>query len=656
MVSTLKNELVAALDRYEWPRGQHGFYIPIDYLEKYVTVEAVSAQLLTDCPLLEPQKVADYAETIRAKAQKLYTILLCMDKGHCIADFLDGGISDINLPFLRSDHGTAASIQTPGTKHELCASNHFTTCEKHEHTGCGIKALESWQSHAIRALSRDQWQVLVPIFEPLQDGKIPHYEFDMNTIFPYVEDHQAVNDSYVKSGGYSRVWGVRMHWAHQKIYKSTDPNVSEPLLAIKRPFSRDIRDFKKEANMLSTLALRQHPYLVKLLATYKYKGDYHFVFPYANTNLRGYWDDTRLPYRNRDTYMWGLNQLCGITSGINAIHNFKATEYPLESAEAAPNLPGLNVSVGKYLTVAHEEQKYGRHGDIKPENILWSNELSGSGNEGILQLTDMGLGRFHRLESRSGIDATGLSGSPTYAPPEVCLEKKISRSYDMWSLGCVFMEFVTWLVEGKEQIYQFASARNLLVGEDTYDDLYYTIITQDNGSKHAVVRQSVIDWFKHLKEQARCSDMLKDVLDVVETGMLVINSEDRKKCYDVVKELEKIISKAQTSDSYLLGDMPITDPESGVKLPMGANTRYAPNSTPKPKAVGEATSQILLEDLPGIVVSAHELEGNNVTHGEPSGGSNTHASSHVRQDLSRTTSYPGTTLPIMSSPLHQKLQ
>lgn len=296
--------------------------------------------------------------------------------------------------------------------------------------------------------------------------------------------------------------------------------------------------------MLSTLALREHKYLVKLLATYKYKGDYHFVFPFANANLRGYWDDTGLPYRNRDTYLWFLDQLCGLTSGINAIHNFEATiDLPLDSAEAAPN---LKVSVGKYLTVASGEQKYGRHGDIKPENILWSNELSGSGTEGILQLTDMGLGRFHRLESRSGIDATGLSGSPTYAPPEVLLEKKISRSYDIWSLACVFIEFVTWLVEGHEQVYQFSSKRNLEVSEDNWDDLYYTIITEDNGSKHAVVRQGVIDWFEHLKEQERCSEMLSAVLDVVEQDMLVVNSEDRMKCYDIVKKLERIRSKAST--------------------------------------------------------------------------------------------------------------
>lgn len=230
MASTLKTKLLDALYLFEWPHGQHGYYIPINYLEDYVTVEAVSKQLLRDCPLLQPQKIGEYAKAIRAGAKKLYTILLCMDKGDCIADFLDGGINDTCLPFLRSDHGTEPCIQAAGAKFELCTSNHFATCLKHGHTGCGIKALESWHSRDIRILSRDQWQFLAPIFEPLKNGKIPHYEFYENTIFPYVEDHQTVNDSYVKSGGYSHVWGVRMHWAHQKIYKSTNPKVTASLI------------------------------------------------------------------------------------------------------------------------------------------------------------------------------------------------------------------------------------------------------------------------------------------------------------------------------------------------------------------------------------------------------------------------------------------
>lgn len=231
---TLKSKLLDALYDFEWPHGQDRYYIPVNFLEEYITVKEVSSQLSRDCPQLSSEQNDECAKAICAKAKRLYTILLCMnieiDKGHCILDFLEGGISDNDLPFLRSNHGTEPWAQAKGAKLELCTAHHFNTCFRHSHSGCGIKALESWQAREVRVLSRDQWQVLAPVFEPLKNGKIPNYNFDNNIIFPYVEDHQTVNDSYVKSGGYSHVWGVRMHWAHQKIYKSTNPKVTTSIV------------------------------------------------------------------------------------------------------------------------------------------------------------------------------------------------------------------------------------------------------------------------------------------------------------------------------------------------------------------------------------------------------------------------------------------
>ena len=327
--------------------------------------------------------------------------------------------------------------------------------------------------------------------------------------------------------------------------------------------------------MLRSLNVRNHPHLIKLLATYKYKNHYHLVFPFANTNLRGYWDDTGIPHWNRDTYFWFLRQICGIASGLNAIHNFRAT-LPLGTE---PAHPGLKVSVGTHLTVRKEEEKFGRHGDIKPENILWSNELVDAGKAGILQIADMGLGRFHRLESRSGVDPKTVSGSPTYMPPEVVLEKPVSRAYDIWSLGCVFLEFITWLVEGPSEVYTFSSKRLSTVYDCLEDDTFFSLITQEDGTKLPVVRQGVIEWIDHLRENERCSDMVKELLKLVQSHLLVVDSSKRIRSEPLVAILQRMVAKAENNAEYLLGSAPVMDPEAGVKLPRGPQTRYAPTAT-----------------------------------------------------------------------------
>lgn len=241
--------------------------------------------------------------------------------------------------------------------------------------------------------------------------------------------------------------------------------------------------------MLSRLTQKNHEHLVKLLATYKLKNHYHLIFPYAQSNLRAYWNLTGLPHFNKATCLWFLNQLAGLTSGLGIIHDFPAgSQNTLEPAH--PDLAMYSRRLVKSLRVDPREI-YGRHGDLKPENILWSNDLNGVPRAGILQIADFGLGRFHRLESRSAQDPKKIQGSATYAPPEVTLEEPVSRKYDIWSLGCVFLEFLTWLVEGPRSVYEFSTQRCQAAGDGVEDDTYFTIFNLENGSSYAEVRQGV---------------------------------------------------------------------------------------------------------------------------------------------------------------------
>lgn len=350
------------------------------------------------------------------------------------------------------------------------------------------------------------------------------------------------------------------------------PQVKEPLLAIKQPFSKKRELFQKERDMLSTLATKNHPHLIQLLATYEHNGSFHFMFPFANANLRVYWEETGVPYWNKETYLWFLRQICGLASGLDNIHEFNATKSPLGSE---PTNARAKAAFGKFLAVEDGEEKFGRHGDIKPENILWFNELPQAGKEGVLQITDMGLGRFHRLDSRSKATAHFIGGSPTYMPPEVLLRKLASRAYDVWSMGCVFLEFITWLLEGPQVVEEFTSARGMTAWDGTYDDVYFTVIVGANG-KSAAVREGVTLWFGRLRKHPRCSPMIADLLAIVENQMLVVESEHRVRSSILVRTLQSLYVRAIGSSEYLLGeDISSSDVGKGVKIPSGPKTLYA---------------------------------------------------------------------------------
>jgi serine/threonine protein kinase len=119
------------------------------------------------------------------------------------------------------------------------------------------------------------------------------------------------------------------------------------------------------------------------------------------------------------------------------------------------------------------QRTHGRHGDLKPENILWFKNYKDNDHNsfmGVLKISDFGLTRFHKTASTSRTDPFGIS--PTYRAPEYDVRKKVSQSYDVWSLGCVILEFITWYILGSEEVQAFEHHRveddNSIVKEDVF--------------------------------------------------------------------------------------------------------------------------------------------------------------------------------------------
>lgn len=94
----------------------------------------------------------------------------------------------------------------------------------------------------------------------------------------------------------------------------------------------------------------------------------------------------------------------------------------------------LDLFVQMCLALNHLHDRKIIHRDIKPENIF----LTGAN---VVKLGDFGVATVlsHTLAS-----AETLTGTPYYTSPEICLGKRYNSKTDVWSLGCVLYELVTF--------------------------------------------------------------------------------------------------------------------------------------------------------------------------------------------------------------------
>ena len=134
---------------------------------------------------------------------------------------------------------------------------------------------------------------------------------------------------------------------------------------MKRLHSQNETEFENERKMLQYLALKGHRNLVKLLATYTQDRYHHLLFPFADANLRGYWEQVKIPPRELDTYRWCLDQLIGLVSGLDIIHNFQTSKVGVKLGTDTGNdgLSRIRPSgmASFNLVVQNGEEIFGRH-------------------------------------------------------------------------------------------------------------------------------------------------------------------------------------------------------------------------------------------------------------------------------------------------------
>ncbi|KAH7213846.1 hypothetical protein BKA60DRAFT_405509, partial [Fusarium oxysporum] len=173
---------------------------------------------------------------------------------------------------------------------------------------------------------------------------------------------------------------------------------------------------------------------------------------------------------------------------------------------------------------------YGRHGNIKPENILWFPKYHSK--EDHLAICDFGSTEFNSSHSKSHINADAIYRyTITYQPPDNLIQPEVSQKYNIWSLGCVFLEFVSWFLLGDHAaVDEFPNSRMMKLGNGIVSSDRFFCINSEGRSKSeksAMVKPAVIRWITTLHKIDSCPESIHDFLDLIQWKMLVPNPPQR---------------------------------------------------------------------------------------------------------------------------------
>jgi len=414
---------------------------------------------------------------------KIMAILLLIERQHKIRSFLKHQLHDEDLPLIPVAKGSW----------EL-------RCKKHPDTP--LSCFKKWSGDSIRKFAEWQWTVLAPHFS---QGERKRFE-PLQTL-PFTKWER------VEKGGTSSVYKARIHPDHHNFHDmDSDNSTSSPVtvtfaishnprqdqpsqhsdpnvFAIKRLDNHAAKlNFRKEVGALKKVSRSSHRHIISLLASYEHHENCYLIFPWAETDLSKFWQ-TNTEYGTQDMERWIAVQCQGLADGLATIHREKTTSMD--------SLMRQNTAVREYYDETGELpgglRLFGRHGDIKPENILWFPPTRGSYNhKGTLKIADFGSAE---LSTKPGVPKECGTGSSMYQPPEASPEFAEATlpksSYDIWSLGCLYLEFTAWWFGGPQLVGEFLEKRltpeNLPVKSLVDVPSFFTI--QQDGETSASSRQ-----------------------------------------------------------------------------------------------------------------------------------------------------------------------
>ncbi|TLD13051.1 uncharacterized protein PgNI_04403 [Pyricularia grisea] len=445
---------------------------------------------------------------------RIFALLVLQEKPGLIRAFVDHGVCDDSLPLDIVNNNGSVSLMRLGRPPHVSSSDWF-------------------RPHELEHLKSFQWKLITPCFSFRKTREtVPHYDLPEEAVLPWRDDgnYEGKQGTILgrDQGGSGVVRRVKIEVDSLDIdgldtIIASDPRPDARLFAVKSLRKKNAAaEFSRELEMLKRFGGIQHPHLVTLLATFTHQSRHHFIFPCADLDLDDYWNQKPPERLGSPTYpafiRWVSAQLRGLAEAVYVIHEPTGRRREL-----------LEVS-------GPDGKMYGRHGDLKPQNILWfrgDTEWAAAGEEdparGILVITDLGASAVHSEVSRSNVPNQGLPQTPTYRPPECDMaEGRITRAFDVWTLGCVFLEMASWLLEGTRGRAGFVTSRTSRFLDYGGMDLFYNIQRRGEGEAcEFTVKESVFEYIEKLHRNQSCTWYIHELLDLIHGQMLCVIHQER---------------------------------------------------------------------------------------------------------------------------------
>ncbi|KAG9235386.1 kinase-like domain-containing protein [Amylocarpus encephaloides] len=481
-------------------------FLPLNILQNLITEDNVRANIGSD---VEGQTSSDndgLAKDVVRLAKKVFACLIFVGCQNAIGDLLSEGLTDEKLPLFRSGSGSDRNV--------LSARIDGTT----------FKTFRDWKRPDVDHFLEKQWRVQAPVFDTKVTGG--HFSLNRHCALPLQSKTEEIGSTQL-----STVVKCTLYPGH---YRPASKVIGQFQVAIK--LLRNYKDFERERLNLTTIQNLNNRHLIKHIATCESDSQYYVIFPLANGgSLLDYWARKNEIPRDQGLIFWSLQQMLGLAGAICALHH---------------DLDG---------------EIHCRHGDLKPANVLLFNE--DESEDGLLVIADLGVSRVYEHPThirRSG--TTTKATTRSYQAPEVELElygQPRARTYDIWSLGCVFLEFAIWLLYDFHAIQNFEENRRRPVGNPQAS--FYQMTPE----RKAKIPPEVSDAIKALREDQRCKGgtAVESLVNLIADKLLVTVVEDRYKAEQLRDELQKIVQDAEQNPSYLLNVTGQRSPIPKIFLP-----------------------------------------------------------------------------------------
>ncbi|KAI0856241.1 kinase-like domain-containing protein [Xylaria cubensis] len=584
--STLQKSIQESLVRSEFRYNGGKKFLPSQLFSSLLTRDNIKDDL--------PGASDELITFVHEKATKIFATILLTLVGHS-----KSSITSVMESFKRHGFDDSYLPIEEDLVQQLAPCPH--SCRKH------ATALNVFHDPQLKAcisfLSSNQWAFLVPKFPLAKESR----ELHRDCILPFTE---FGGDS--KEGTFGEVVKAKLRLDHQSVFLQNNGSL-EVYVAVKRFKTREkissipdseIPDPKsawsREADSMEEFATSDFSktHIARGIGSFSTHGNHYIIMPWAGGGtLAEFWENT--PELCDTLIREFLEQYLNLAASLCALHCHRYPEEGLENRDREEGTMEFSFSVPQgdpqaQNSIPNVEEVYNdvnpvgsnwRHGDLKPDNIL---RKEGGKALGPLMIGDVGLAKKHKDRTSTRLNTSTRLGTMNYEPPEAFDNSRAkSRAYDIWSMGCIIVETVVWLLYGKE-------------GQGRFYGLPYK---QEEGTLYYIAKkvfperrlnETTLKWIDEmLAKDPECNrekpTAMRDLLNLARNELLVVNppkdydnpgKDERINAETFYKRLAAIIRRSDADNAYLFTGVN----RKGVLIPNVTN-RSQPQESSAPQAV-----------------------------------------------------------------------